>query len=154
MIVMYKKENLLYAKVMMDLRLPIQYQNEIFGKGKQEKLLLPEAVMQILTRNGNIRIYNGKKYIKLNLGQFYDIIHNNRFRVEEMVEPKKEVVKEQPKIEPKKEEPKVEPKKEVVKEQPKVEEKKPENKKYEQHENKKQRHNNNNNKQQNQGGDK
>ena len=164
MIVMYKKENLLYAKVMMDLRLPIQYQNEIFGKGKQEKLLLPEAVMQILTRNGNIRIYNGKKYIKLNLGQFYDIIHNNRFRVEEMVEPKKEepkvepkkeVVKEQPKVEPKKEEPKVEPKKEVVKEQPKVEEKKPENKKYEQHENKKQRHNNNNNnKQQNQGGDK
>ena len=142
MIVMYKKENLLYAKVMMDLRLPIQYQNEIFGKGKQEKLLLPETVMQILTRNGNIRIYNGEKYIKLNLGQFYDIIHNNRFRVEEMVEPKKE-------------EPKVEPKKEVVKEEPKVEEKKPENKKYEQHENKKQRHNNNNNnKQQNQGGDK
>lgn len=143
MLVMYNKENLLYARVLMDLRLAIAYQAELFEKGKQERLLLPEEVMHILTHNGNLRIWNGEKFIKLNLGQFYDVIKNKDYVVENYVEPKKEEDKPKAIEQPKKEEVKVkevEPKKEEVKEEPKH-----------QNENKKQRHNN---KQNNQGGDK
>ena len=138
MIVMYNKENLLHARVVMDLRLAIAYQAKLFEKGKQEILLLPEEVMHILTHNGNLKIWNGEKFIKLNLGQFYDVIKNKDYVVENYVEPKKEEVNVQPKVveQPKKEEVNVQPE---VKEEPKH-----------QNENKKQRHNN----KQNQGGDK
>ena len=159
MLVMYRKNNLLHAKVMMDLKLDIVYQGVNFGKGKQERLLLPEEVMCILQHNGNIRIFKGDKFVKLNLGQFYDLYVNQKFVIEDVVEkpikqiePKVEVKKEEPVVQPKVEEKKVEEIK--IKEEPKVEEKKVEQqpKKHEQNENKKQRHNNN--KQQNQGGDK
>ena len=90
MIVMYNKENLLHARVVMDLRLAIAYQAKLFEKGKHERLLLPEEVMYILTRNGNLKIWNGEKFIKLNLGQFYDVIKNKDYVVENYVEPKKE----------------------------------------------------------------
>ena len=164
MIVLYKKENLLYVKVLMDLRLPIPYQTKLFAKGNREMLLLPDEVMHVLTHNGNIRIWNGDKFIKMNLGQFYDVVNNKQYKVENVPEPKKEEPKPvQPKIveQPKQQE----VKEEVVKEQPKQQEFKEEPKKQEQpkeekpkqndYNNKKQRHNNNNNKQQNnQGGDK
>lgn len=152
MIVMYNKENLLHARVVMDLRLAIPYQAQLFEKGKQERLLLPEEVMYILTRNGNLKIWNGEKFIKLNLGQFYDVIKNKDYVVENYVEPKKEEVNVQPKVveQPKqaelKQQQKVEPKKEEVNVQPEVNEEP----KHQQNENKKQRHNN----KQNQGGDK
>lgn len=158
MIVLFRKDNILSAKVLMDLRLPIQYKNKVFNKGKQELYLEPEEVLHILTRNGNIQIWNGKKYVKLHLGQFYELIQQNKYLVEEVVVPKKVeqpkpepkvVVKEEPKPEVV-EEPKVEEVKEVVKEEPKQQPKKEENKQHEN--NKKQRHNNNN--KQNQGGDK
>ena len=150
MIVLFRKNNILSAKVLMDLRLPIQYKNKVFNKGKQELYLEPEEVLHILARNGNIQIWNGKKYIKLHLGQFHEIIQRKNYLIEEVVVPKKveqpkPVVKEEPKVEKVVEEPKVE---EVVEEQPKQQPKKEENKQYE---NKKQRHNNN---KQNQGGDK
>ena len=127
MLMMYKKDNLLYVKVMMDLKLDIAYQGVMFGKGKKEKLLLPEEVMCILKHNGNLKIFDGKKFIKLNLGQFYDLYINQKFVIEEIIEKPKPV--EQPKVEVKKEQPKPEVKKEeVVKpvEQPKVEVKKEE----------------------------
>ena len=152
MIVLFRKNNILSAKVLMDLRLPIQYKNKVFNKGKQELYLEPEEVLHILARNGNIQIWNGKKYIKLHLGQFHELIQRKKYLIEEVVVPKKveqpepkPVVKEEPKVEKVVEEPKVE---EVVEEQPKQQPKKEENKQYE---NKKQRHNNN---KQNQGGDK
>ena len=150
MIVLFRKNNILSAKVLMDLRLPIQYKNKVFNKGKQELYLEPEEVLHILARNGNIQIWNGKKYIKLHLGQFHELIQRKNYVIEEVVVPKKveqpkPVVKEEPKVEKVVEEPKVE---EVVEEQPKQQPKKEENKQYE---NKKQRHNNN---KQNQGGDK
>ncbi len=154
MIVLFRKNNILSAKVLMDLRLPIQYKNKVFNKGKQELYLEPEEVLHILTRNGNIQIWNGKKYVKLQLGQFHELIQRKNYLIEEVVVPKKveqpkpepkPVVKEEPKVEKVAEEPKVE---EVVEEQPKQQPKKEENKQYE---NKKQRHNNN---KQNQGGDK
>ena len=150
MIVLFRKDNILSAKVLMDLRLPIQYKNKVFNKGKQELYLEPEEVLHILARNGNIQIWNGKKYIKLHLGQFHELIQRKNYLIEEVVVPKKveqpkPVVKEEPKVEKVVEEPKVE---EVVEEQPKQQPKKEENKQYE---NKKQRHNNN---KQNQGGDK
>jgi hypothetical protein len=34
MIVLFKKDGMLYAKVLMDLRLPIPHKNRVFGKGK------------------------------------------------------------------------------------------------------------------------
>ena len=145
MLELFKKNDVLFVKVLMQLRLPIKYQNKVFGKEEQTILLLPEEVNFILARNGNIRLWNGKKFIKLNLGEFYDIIEKNQFKVVNFVEPKKEEVKvvEQPKKEQPVQQPKVEqPKKEEVK----------------QNDNKKQRHNNNNNnnnnKQNNPGGDK
>ena len=148
MIELLRKDMQLYAKVLMNLRLPIKYENKVFGKNERVELLLQDEVMHILAKNGNILFWNGEKYIKLNLGQYYDIMQRKNYKIVDYVEPKKEEPKPQPKVEPKKEEPKVE---EVVKEEPKQQEqpKKEENK---QIDNKKQRHNNNNNKQQ--GGDK
>jgi hypothetical protein len=124
MIVLYNK-GLLYAKAMMNLRIKMNYNGRVFDNKKQEGiLLLPEEVMHILQRNGDIKIWNGNNYVKLNLGQFYDIMQNKKYNVVDYVEPKKEVVQpKQEKVEPKKEvkqeEVKVEPKKEVV--QPKQE---------------------------------
>ena len=158
MLELFKKNDVLFVKVLMQLRLPIKYQNKVFGKEEQTILLLPEEVNFILARNGNIRLWNGKKFIKLNLGEFYDIIEKNQFKVVNFVEPKKEEVKvvEQPKKEEPVQQPKVEqPKKEQPVQQPKVEQ--PKKEEVKQNDNKKQRHNNNsnnNNKQNNPGGDK
>ena len=113
-------------------------------KGKQEKLILPEGVMCILAHNGNIQFWNGKDYIKLNLGQFNRIMKKANYTIKEYVEPKKEEPKVEPKVEPKKEEPKVEPKKEEPKVEPKEEVVKEQPKEQKQNDNKKQRHNNNN----------
>ena len=167
MLELFKKNDVLFVKALMQLRLPIKYQNKVFGKEEQTILLLPEEVNFILARNGNIRLWNGKKFIKLNLGEFYDIIEKNQFKVVNFVEPKKEQPVQQPKVEqPKKEEVKiVEPKKEQPVQQPKVEQPKkeepvqqpkveqPKKEEVKQNDNKKQRHNNNN-KSQNSGGDK
>ena len=148
MIVLYNK-GLLYAKVMMNLRIKMNYNGRDFDNKKQEGiLLLPEEVMHILQRNGDIKIWNGNNYVKLNLGQFYDIMQNKKYNVVDYVEPKKEVVQpKQEKVEPKKEvkqeEAKVEPKKEEV-----VVEEKQETEHKKEYDNKKQRHN------KQQGGDK
>lgn len=173
MLVLFKKENFLYVKCLLNLKKPIKHQNRTFRPGNVTLLLLPEEVNALLTRNGNIKLWNGKKFIKVNLGEFNDILTNKKYKVEDVVEqqkpmnkkveikPKQQVVKQ----EPKKEEPKVEEEKVieipvivepekvlkdekvVVKEEVKVEveeDKKP-------NENKKQRHKQNN---QQQGGDK
>jgi hypothetical protein len=132
----------------------MSHNGRVFDNKKQEGvLLLPEEVMTILQRNGDIKIWNGENYIKLNLGQFYEIMQHKKYNVVDYVEPKKEEVKPEPKQEvkeqPKQE--KIEPKKEVkqeeIKEEPKREEVKVEQPKQE-HDNKKQRHN------KQQGGDK
>ena len=138
MLELVRKNNLLYVKALMKLGLPIQYQNKVFDKKERTELLLPEEVMHILTRNGNIRLFNGEKFIKLNLGQFYDVMKRKDYKIVDYVEPKKEEPKQQPKVEPKKEE----PKQEVVEQ---VEEPKQEQQKQQNDNNKKQRHNNNHN---------
>jgi len=167
MLVLINQNNVLYVQVLMELRREVVYQGKKFNKGLQKDiLLLPEEVEYLLTLNANIKLWNGDKYIKLNLGQFYDVMKNRSYsvkieqpkqqpkveekvvKVETVVEPVKQQPKVEVKPEPKVEQPKVEVKPEPKVEQPK-EEKKQENKNYE---NKKQRHNNNNNKQQ--GGDK
>ena len=173
MLVLFKKENFLDVKCLLNLKKPIKHQNRTFRPGNVTLLLLPEEVNALLTRNGNVKLWNGKKFIKVNLGEFNDILTNKKYKVEDVVEqqkpmnkkveikPKQQVVKQ----EPKKEEPKVEEEKVieipvivepekvlkdekvVVKEEVKVEveeDKKP-------NENKKQRHKQNN---QQQGGDK
>lgn len=168
MLVLINQNNVLYVQVLMELRREVTYQGKKFNKGLQKDiLLLPEEVEHLLTLNASIKLWNGKKYIKLNLGQFYDVMKNRSYsvkieqpklqhkveekvvKVETVVEPVKQQPKVEVKPESKVEQPKVEVKPEPKVEQPK-EEKKQENKNYE---NKKQRHNNNNiNKQQ--GGDK
>ena len=142
MIVLLKKGELLFVKCNLNLKRRIKYQTKVFEIGNHVDLLLPEEVMHILTENGNIRIWNGKKFIKLNLGQFSDIIMRKEFKVELFVEPEKQ--KEEPKVEvkpPVVEKPKV--KEEVIEPKVEVEEK-------EGLENKKKRHKQN----QPQGGDK
>ena len=166
MLELVKKENVLYVKVLMNLRIPVKYQNKVFDKKEQTLLLLPEEVNFILARNGNIKLWNGNKFVKLNLGEFYDVIQNNKFKVVEFVQPKVEQPKkEQPVVQPKVEQPKKEevkvveqPKKEQPVVQPKVEQPKKEesvvkDNEHKQNDNKKQRHNNNK-PQQNGGGDK
>ena len=168
MLVLINQNNVLYVQVLMELRREVMYQGKKFNKGLQKDiLLLPEEVEHLLTLNASIKLWNGNKYIKLNLGQFYDVMKNRSYsvkieqpklqhkveekvvKVETVVEPVKQQPKVEVKPEPKVEQPKVEVKPETKVEQPK-EEKKQENKNYE---NKKQRHNNNNNNKQ-QGGDK
>lgn len=157
MLVLFKKDNFLYAKCMLNLKRPIKHQNKVFNPGVCTLLLLPEEVNVILAKNGNMKLWNGKKFIKLNLGEFNDVLVNKKYKVEELVEePKVEVKKEvdkqprkievKPKVKEEEEEERVieipvlvEPKEEL-----KVEE---DNKKP--NENKKQRHKNNQ-----QGGDK
>lgn len=157
MLVLFKKDNFLYAKCMLNLKRPIKHQNKVFNPGVCTLLLLPEEVNAILAKNGNMKLWNGKKFIKLNLGEFNDVLVNKKYKVEELVEePKVEVKKEvdkqprkievKPKVKEEEEEERVieipvlvEPKEEL-----KVEE---DNKKP--NENKKQRHKNNQ-----QGGDK
>ena len=133
MLELIRKDMHLYTKVLMNIRLPIKYENKIFDGKDKVDLLLPEEVMYILARNGNILCWNGEKFVKVNLSQYADIMRFKNYKVIDYVEPKVEVKKEEPKQQP---EPEV--KEEVVKEeQPK------------QYENKKQRHNN-----KQQGGDK
>lgn len=169
MLVLINQNNVLYVQVLMELRREVNYQGKKFNRGLQKDvLLLPEEVEHLLTINANVKLWNGKKYIKLNLGQFYDIMKNRNYsvkaeqpkpqpkveekivKVETVIEPVKPQPKEEVKPEPKVEQPEEEVKPEPKVEQPK-EEKKQENKNYE---NKKQRHNNNKHQNQSQGGDK
>lgn len=147
MIELVRKNAVLYTKVLMNLRLPIEYKNKKFDTKEKVDLITPDEAMEILTKNGNIKFWNGETYIKLDLGQFYQVMQRKEYCIIDYVEPKKEEVKIQPKVEPKPiEQPKVEVKEEevIVEEAPKQEQpKKEENK--QQNDNKKQRHNNNNN---------
>lgn len=150
MLVLYRENGVLFTQCLLNLRRDIQYKNQVFKAGKKnEDLVEVDAVYEILRVNGNIKIFNGEKYIKLNLGQFSHLILNNKYLVEEVqVVPEVKVEEVKPK-----EEPKVEPKKPVevnipeVK-QPVVEE--PEKEETKEVDNKKKRHKNN----QNQGDDK
>jgi hypothetical protein len=150
MLVLYRENGVLFAQCLLNLRRDIQYKNQVFKAGKKnEDLVEVDAVYEILRINGNIKIFNGEKYVRLNLGQFSHLILNNKYLVEEVqVVPEVKVEEVKPK-----EEPKVEPKKTVevnipeVK-QPVVEE--PEKEEPKEVDNKKKRHKNN----QNQGDDK
>lgn len=160
MLLLYRKNQELYVKVNLDLkrRLKMKPENKMFEVGDHVELLLPDDVMYLLTVNGNIRLWNGQKFIKLNLGQFYDVMKNKDYKIEDYVEPvkHKEVVEEKPIVQPKveekvEEEPVIEEpvqqvQPEVKQEQPKKDQNNNNNN------NKKQRHNNNN--KNNQGGDK
>jgi hypothetical protein len=151
MLELVRKNAQLYIKVLMNISLPIHYENKVFNeRGDKVKLLLEDEVMFILARNGNIKCWTGEKFIKLNLGQFYDVMQKKNYKVVDYVEPKQQP----PKVEVKKEEPKIEPKVEVKKEEPKQqvsEIKEVVKEEIKQNDNKKQRHNNNNKQQ---GGDK
>ena len=150
MLMLYRENGVLFAQCLLNLKRDIQYKNQVFKAGKKnEDLVEVDAVYEILRVNGNIKIFNGEKYVKLNLGQFSHLILNNKYLVEEVqVVPEVKVEEVKPK-----EEPKVEPKKTVevnipeVK-QPVVEE--PEKEEPKEVDNKKKRHKNN----QNQGDDK
>lgn len=141
MLVLYRENGILFAQCLLNLKRDIQYKNQVFKADKKnnEDLVEVNAVYEILRVNGNIKIFNGEKYVKLNLGQFSHIILNNKYLVEEVqVVPEVKVEEVKPKEEPKKP---VEESSEV--QQPVIEEPK-------EVDNKKKRHKNN----QNQGDDK
>ena len=139
--VLYRENGVLYVQCLLNLKRDIQYKNQVFKAGKKnEDLIEVDAVYEILRVNGNIKIFNGEKYVKLNLGQFSHLILNNKYLVEEVqVVPEVKVEEVKPKEEPKKP---VEEKSPEV-QQPVIEEPK-------EVDNKKKRHKNN----QNQGDDK
>lgn len=141
MLVLYRENGVLFAQCLLNLKRDIQYKNQVFKAGKKnEDLVEVDAVYEILRVNGNIKIFNGEKYVKLNLGQFSHIILNNKYLVEEVqVVPEVKVEEVKPKEEPKNP---VEEKSTEV-QQPVIEEPK-------EIDNKKKRHKNN----QNQGDDK
>lgn len=141
MLVLYRENGVLFVQCLLNLRRDIQYKNQVFKAGKKnEDLVEVDAVYEILRVNGNIKIFNGEKYVKLNLGQFSHLILNNKYLVEEVqVVPEVKVEEVKPKEEPKKP---VEEKSPEV-QQPVIEEPK-------EVDNKKKRHKNN----QNQGDDK
>lgn len=150
-LILYRENGVLFAQCLLNLKRDIQYKNQIFkaGKKNEEDLIEVDAVYEMLRVNGNIKIFNGDKYIKLNLGQFSHLVLNNKYLIEEIHVPEVKEEKVEVKIEPKKE-----PKKpiEEVKvpevQQPVVEE--PEKEEPKEADNKKKRHKNN----QNQGDDK
>ena len=112
--ILYNVNNELKALCKLNLTRPIETANNIYIDG--EEYITPEDIIEILTRNGNIRIFNGEKFKKYKLGEFGDIILNKEYVVKELEQPKKPEPK---KVEVKKVE---EVKKEVEKPQPKVEE--------------------------------
>ena len=170
MLVLFNENDKLLVKCRVNLKRQIKYQNKVFKPNTDDiQFLNQEEVVAILTVNGNIKVWNGDKFIKINLGQFTDMITKNKYRVE--MKPVNEVKKEVPKYQPKpqqqkqpevkKEQPKVEPTVkqqpakveqkveptkpvEESKEQPKVEPVVKEPEKNQEDENKKKRHNNKN----------
>lgn len=117
MIILFKKDDKLFVKCNLNLKKPVKYQNKVFEIGNHVDLLLPEEVMVILTENGNVKIWNGRKFVKLNLGQFNDVMVGKLFNVEVFVEEQKQKEVIQPKVEvkpPVVEEPKEEVKEEIV----------------------------------------
>ena len=137
MLTLYREKGVLFAQCLLNLKRDIQYKNQVFKADKKnvKELIEIDAVYEILRVNGNIKIFNGQNYVKLNLGQFSYLILNNKYLVEEIVEVKEEKIVEEvkPKEEPKKEVEEVKPKEEVVEDEPK------------ENDNKKKRHKNNQN---------
>ena len=141
MIVLFKENDKLLVKCKVNLKKQVPYQNKVFRANTNNvQYLSQEEVVAILTVNGNVRIWNGVKFIKINLGQFVDIINKNQYKVELKSEFKKETPKHQPKPQ---QQPEVKKEAPVVS-QPELEVNK-ENEKVQEDENKKKRHNNNKN---------
>ena len=103
MLVLYRENGVLFTQCLLNLRRDIQYKNQVFKAGKKiEDLVEVDAVYELLRVNGNIKIFNGERYVKLNLGQFSYIILNNKYLVEEVqVVPEVKVEEVKPKEEPK-----------------------------------------------------
>lgn len=128
MLTLYREKGVLFAQCLLNLKRDIQYKNQVFKADKKnvKELIEIDAVYEILRVNGNIKIFNGQNYVKLNLGQFSYLVLNNKYLVEEIVEVKEEKVVEEVKSA-------VEPKEEIVEEELK------------ENDNKKKRHKNNQN---------
>ena len=75
--ILYNVNNELKALCKLNLTRPIETANNIYIDG--EEYITPEDIIEILTRNGNIRIFNGEKFKKYKLGEFGDIILNKDF---------------------------------------------------------------------------
>lgn len=138
MLVLYRENGVLFTQCLLNLRRDIQYKNQVFKAGKKnEDLVEVDAVYELLRVNGNIKIFNGERYVKLNLGQFSHLILNNKYLVEEINDNKIENVEVELK-------PEEEPKKPVEEvKQPNVDE--PEKEEHKEVDNKKKRHKNNQN---------
>ena len=146
MLVLFKKNGELFVKCKLNLRDSIKCNDIVFDKCVNKvELVDPEVVSELLTINVNIKLFVAGKFLKVNLGTYYDMISKKKYIIEEvkeqkLVEESKPVVS-QP--EPEVEEDIVEP------EQPKKDNSK-HNKSNNDDDNKKKRHKQNNN----QGGDK
>lgn len=154
MLVLFKKNGELYVKCKLNLRDSINCNDIVFDKCVNKiELVDPEVVSELLTVNANIKLFVAGKFLKVNLGAYYDMISKKNYRIEEIKEHEKKVIKEvvsQPESEVISE-PEVEEEVVVEQEQPKKDNSK-HNKSNNEDDNKKKRHKQNNNN--NQGGDK
>lgn len=146
MLVLFKKNGELFVKCKLNLRDSIKCNDIVFDKCVNKvELVDPEVVSELLTINANIKLFVAGKFLKVNLGTYYDMISKKKYIIEEVREQKiveeSKLVVSQP--EPEVEEDIVEP------EQPKKDNSK-HNKSNNDEDNKKKRHKQNNN----QGGDK
>ena len=146
MLVLFKKNGELFVKCKLNLRDSIKCNDIVFDKCiNKVELVDPEVVSELLTINANIKLFVAGKFLKVNLGTYYDMISKKKYIIEEVREQK--IVEESKPVvsqpEPEVEEDIVEP------EQPKKDNSK-HNKSNNDEDNKKKRHKQNNN----QGGDK
>ena len=146
MLVLFKKNGELFVKCKLNLRDSIKCNDIVFDKCVNKvELVDPEVVSELLTINANIKLFVAGKFLKVNLGTYYDMISKKKYIIEEVKEQK--IVEESKPVdrqpEPEVEEDIVEP------EQPKKDNSK-HNKSNNDEDNKKKRHKQNNN----QGGDK
>ena len=146
MLVLFKKNGELFVKCKLNLRDSIKCSDIVFDKCVNKvELVDPEVVSELLTINANIKLFVAGKFLKVNLGTYYDMISKKKYIIEEVKEQK---VVEEPKPVVSQPEPEVE--EDIVEpEQPKKDNSK-HNKSNNDEDNKKKRHKQNNN----QGGDK
>lgn len=146
MLVLFKKNGELFVKCKLNLRDSIKCNDIVFDKCVNKvELVDPEVVSELLTINANIKLFVAGKFLKVNLGTYYDMISKKKYIIEEVKEQK--IVEES---KPVVSQPEPEVKEDIVEpEQPKKDNSK-HNKSNNDDDNKKKRHKQNNN----QGGDK
>ena len=84
MLVLFKKNGELFVKCKLNLRDSIKCNDIVFDKCVNKvELVDPEVVSELLTINANIKLFVAGKFLKVNLGTYYDMISKKKYIIEE-----------------------------------------------------------------------